>query len=94
MKAFEMLVDKCIELKQEIDKNPLYEGKELLLHAQSYLFLQVSGDNPLIPGGYAGRIYKNSHQIIANCIQLIECDKNIKALKEGNKPPFSIGWKY
>lgn len=73
------------------------EARELLLHAQMHLFDQVSGeraDKPLIEDGYNGLIYRNALGSIFNCIQMIECEENLKAIKGGYIQPYPLSWKY
>lgn len=99
MSVFEALAHKSVDLQRELSKkNELFAGREILVNAQMHLYLQVAGktpDNPAtIPGGYFGPQYRQASQALKTCITLIEMEENLKALKLGNKVPFSLGWKY
>jgi hypothetical protein len=100
MTAFETLLKKSTELqkKYEGSYDGDLEGRKILINAQTHLFLQVAGKTqenpPTIEGGYFGLNYKNAFACLVNCIQLIECEENLKAIKSGHKQPFGISWKY
>jgi hypothetical protein len=101
MSAFESLVKESLKLQRTTEGSSDVDelvGRKILINAQTHLFLQVGGktkDNPpTIEGGYFGLNYKNALGCITNCIQLIECEENMKVIKEGHKQPFGLGWKY
>jgi hypothetical protein len=76
---------------------PFDAGRELLINAQYHLYSQVSGtskSNPTIPGGYAGQNYRRALKTLTNCIQMIECERNLEAIKDGHKQPYGIEFKH